>query len=99
MAADAIAILERLLTQEPVPENVHYLKESRDFFDAEWTYQEMEAIEAELAREFRLVAAEVEKAWGPPDFIGCREESEFPEFYPAEELCYWRRGDVVTCWH
>lgn len=35
-------------------------------------------------------------AWGPPDFIGQRADSEFPQFYTAEQLCYWGRGDVVA---
>jgi hypothetical protein len=57
-------------------------------------YEDMQAIEAEFARDCWGVAARVAKAWGPPDFMGHRNDSEFPEFYTAEELCYWRRGDL-----
>lgn len=96
MGEDPVAILGRLLTQEPGPRNAHYLKASRDFFEADWTYEEVEAIEAEFARDFRAVAAQVEAAWGPPDFIGHRNDSEFPEFYTVEEFCYWRRGNVLA---
>lgn len=85
---DPVAILERLLTQEPGRQNVEHFKASRDFFDADWSYQEMQAIEAEFARDFRAVAARVQAAWGPPDCLGRRDDSEFPEFYTAEELCY-----------
>jgi hypothetical protein len=92
MDGKPVAILERLLKQEPGPRNAHYLKASRDFFDCNWTYEEVQAIEDEFARDFRTVAAQVEAAWGPPDFIGYRTESEFPEFCTAEEFCYWRKG-------
>jgi hypothetical protein len=93
---DPVAILERLLTQKPGPRNVHHLKASRDFFDTDWTYEEVVAIEAEFARDFREAAVSVESAWGPPEFIGHRDASEFPEFYIAEELAYWRRGEVLA---
>jgi hypothetical protein len=93
---DPVAILERLLTHEPGPKNIHHLKASRDFFDADWTYEEVGVIEAEFARDFRVVAAQVEAAWGPPEFIGRRDDSEFREFYTAEELCYWRRAGVLA---
>lgn len=93
---DPVAILEGLLTQAPGLRNVHHLKASRDFFDEDWTYEEVAAIEAEFARDFRAAAARVEAAWGRPAFIGHRDDSEFPEFYVAEELAYWRRGDVLA---
>jgi len=93
---DPVPVLERLLTQEPGPQNVHRLKASRDFFDAGWTYEEVAAIEAEFARDFWAVAAQVEAAWGPPAFIGHRDGSEFPAFYVAEELAYWRRGNLLA---
>ena len=96
MEANPVQILEQLLAQEPGPQNVHHLKASRDFYDADWTYEEMQAIEAEFARDFRIVAAEVEAAWGPPEYIGHRDRSPFPEFYTAEDLCYWRRGNLLA---
>lgn len=96
MRRNPVAILEQLLVKEPGPRNTHYFNASRDFFDGELTYEEIRAIEAEFAREFRAVAAQVEEAWGPPDFIGLRGDSEFPKFYTAEELCYWRRDDVLA---
>src|SRR5262249_26196774 len=92
---DPVALLQQLLTQKP-PRKAHYLKASRDFYDADWTYEEVQAIEAEFAKDFRAVAAQVEAAWGPPAFIGHRNDSEFPEFYTAEEFCYWRRGDLLA---
>lgn len=49
---DPVAILERLLTQESGPQNAEHIKASRDFADADWAYQEMQAIEAEFARAF-----------------------------------------------
>jgi hypothetical protein len=96
MGEDPIAILERLLMQEPGPQNAQFIKASRDFFDVDCTYDEVQAIEAEFARDLRLVAAQVEQAWGPPDFIGHRNDSDFPDFYTAEELCYWRRDDLLA---
>lgn len=96
MGDDPVALLEQMLTLEPGPQNAHYLKASRDFFDDDWTGEEVEAIEAEFARDFRAVGARIEAAWGPPAFLGHREDSEFPEFYTAEELCYWRRGEVLA---
>lgn len=93
---DPVAILKRLLTQKPGPRNVYHLKWSRDFFDADWTYEEVAAIEADFARQFQAPAARIEAAWGPPEFIGHRAQSAFPEFYVAEELAYWRRGDVFA---
>jgi hypothetical protein len=96
MTDNPVMLLERLLSQEPSARKIHHLKSSRDFFEADWTYEEVRAIEAEFARDFQATAAEVEAAWGPPDFIGHRADSEFPEFYTAEELCYWRRGDVLA---
>lgn len=96
MGEDPVAILERLLTQQPGTRNAHFLKASRDFFDADWTYEEVQAIEAEFAQNFRAVVAQVEKAWGPPDFIGQRTESEYPEFYTVEEFSYWKRGDRLA---
>jgi hypothetical protein len=91
-----IAILERLLKQEPGYRNAHFLKASRDFWESDWTYEQVEAIEAEFASELRSIAAEIETAWGKPDFIGHRDDSEFPDFYAVEELCYWRKGDLVA---
>lgn len=102
MSDDPVAILECLLTQEPRTREVHYLKVSRDFFDCDWTYEEMGAIEAEFARDFRVVATHVGRVWGAPAFIGHRRESAFPEFHTIErlcqweELCYWRRGDALA---
>ncbi len=96
MDEDPVAILERLLSQEPGARKTHYLKASRDFFDADWTYDEVQAIEADFARDLRAVAAQVEAVWGPPVFMGHRDDSEFPEFYTVEELCYWRRGDLLA---
>jgi hypothetical protein len=96
MSDDPVALLEHLLAQEPSSQNVHFLKGSRDFFEPDWTYEEMGAIEAEFARDLRAVAARVAAVWGAPDFIGHRSESEFPTFYTAEEMCYWRRGSVLA---
>jgi hypothetical protein len=96
MNENAVAILERLLTQEPGPGNAHYLRVSRDFYDADWTYEEVQAIEDAFAQDFRAVTAEVKAAWGPPEFIGHRKDSDFPEFYTAEGLCYWRKGDRLA---
>jgi hypothetical protein len=96
MEEDPVAILERLLSREPGPRNAHYLKASRDFFAGDWTYADVRAIETQFARDFRAVAARVEGAWGPPDFIGHRTDSDFPDFYTFEELCYWRKGDRLA---
>jgi hypothetical protein len=92
----AVAIFERLLAGEPGFQHTHFLKASRHFFDNDLPYDEIEVIEAEFAREFRVVAATVESAWGPPEFIGHREESKFPEFYTVEELCYWTKSDRLA---
>jgi hypothetical protein len=94
--ANPISILERLLELEPGYQNAHFLKASRDFWDSDWTYEQVEAIEAEFASELRSVAAKIEKAWGKPDFIGHRDNSEFPDFYTVEELGYWRKGDILA---
>jgi hypothetical protein len=96
MDDNPVAIFERLLSQEPGPRNVHHLKASRDFYDRDWTNEDVEAIEAEFARDFRTVAAQVEAVWGAPDFIGHRSESEFPEFYTVEDFCYWRNGNRLA---
>ena len=96
MGEEVVAAFERLLAQEPVQRKPHYLKASRDFWDADWTYEEVEAIEAEFARELRLVAAKVEAAWGPPEFIGHRDNSPFSHFYIFEELCYWKRDGLLA---
>jgi hypothetical protein len=96
MDESPVTLLEDLLTREPGPENAHYLKTSRDFFGDDWTYEEMQAVEEEFAQDFRTAAARVEAVWGPPDFLGTRAESEFPEFYTAEEFCYWRKGDRLA---
>jgi hypothetical protein len=96
MNDEPVRILERLLHKKPGPKNVHYLRASRDFYASDWTYKEMQAIEKEFAREFRSAAAQVEAAWGPPDFMGPRVQSEFPEWYVAQELCYWKRGDRLA---
>jgi hypothetical protein len=94
--ANPVSILERLLELTPGYQNAHFLKASRDFWEPDWTYEQVEAIEAEFASELRSVATTIEKAWGKPDFIGHRDDSEFPEFYTVEELCYWRKGNVLA---
>ena len=96
MHPDPVAILERLLGEKPGYQNAHFLKVSRDFWESDWTYEQVEAIETEFAREFRSVAAQVEAAWGKPEFIGHRDDSPFPAFYTVEELCYWRKADVLA---
>lgn len=96
MGEDVVAVFERMLTQEVGERKAHYLKKSHDFYDPDWTYEDVEAIEAEFARDLRSVAARVETAWGPPEFIGHRDNSPFPNFYTFEELCYWRRGNLLA---
>jgi hypothetical protein len=94
--ANPVAILEHLLTLEPGYRNAHFLKASRDFYEADWDYELVERIETEFAKDFRAVAAKIEAAWGKPDYLGHRDDSEFPEFYTVEELCYWRKGEVLA---
>jgi hypothetical protein len=96
MATDPIAILERLLRERPAEKNVHYLKASRDFSDTGWTYEEMGAIEDEFAHDLRTVAERISADWGPPEFLGHRCESAFPEFYVVEEFCYWQRDGLLA---
>lgn len=96
MSEDAVAILERLLNQEGGFPVTHCLKSSRDFYDADWTFEEVNSIEAEFDREFQAVASQVEADWGVPDFIGRGTESEFRELCMAEELCYWRKGEKLA---
>ena len=96
MDFNPIAILEHLLQKEPGYRNAHFVRASRDFWEPDWTYEQVEAIETEFAAEFRSIAAKIETMWGKPDFIGHRDNSEFPEFYTVEELCYWRKGNVLA---
>jgi hypothetical protein len=98
LSGNPMEILERLLFEKPEPGTRQHvcLKASRDFFESGWTYEEVEAIEAEFARDFRFVAEEVAKVWGPPEFIGHRNDSPYPDFYTAEEFCYWRKSDVLA---
>ncbi len=91
-----IVIMKRLLAQQPGPQNIYHLKASRDFFDDDWAYEDVADIEAEFAQDFRYVAAQLEAEWGPPEFIGSRHESDFPEFYVASELAYWRKGHLLA---
>jgi hypothetical protein len=91
-----ITIFESLLSQLPGMRNVHYPKASRDFYADDWTFEDVVAIEAEFARDLQAIAAKVEGVWGPPEFIGPREDSGFPDFFIAEELAYWRKGDVLA---
>jgi hypothetical protein len=92
---DPIPILEQMLTREPGPENTH-LKVSREFYDDDFSPEEVEAIVSEFARDFQAIAARIETAWGPPEFIGQSSESAFPEFYVAEGLAYWQRDDALA---
>jgi hypothetical protein len=96
MSEDPLEIFDRLLVGKPGLRNRHHLSNSRDFYESDWTYEEMLAIEVQFAEAFRSVAARVQAKWGPPDFIGPRAKSQFPEFYVAEELCYWKKGDVLA---
>lgn len=96
MDSDPVVILEHLLTLEPGYRNAHFLKVSRDFWDSDWSYELVEGIEAEFASELRAVVARIEAAWGKADFLGHRDDSEFPEFYTVEELGYWRKGEVIA---
>jgi hypothetical protein len=96
MEKNPVEILERLLAQEKGSRNTCQLKKSRDFWEKNWTYEEVAAIEAEFARDFRAVAAQVEATWGPPEFIGHRSKSKFPGLSFAEDLCYWRKGDRLA---
>lgn len=96
MSKDPVAVFEELLTQPPGFRNSHYWKASRDFYGCDQTVEQVRVIEQEFARAFRAVVEQVEAAWGPPDFIGHRSESPFPEWHVAEELCYWRKGDRLA---
>jgi hypothetical protein len=96
MDSDPIAIFQRLLALDPGYQNAHFLKASRDFWDSDWTYEQVETIESEFSKELRSVAERIEAVWGKPDFIGHRDDSEFPDFYTVEELCYWRKGEVLA---
>jgi hypothetical protein len=96
MSDSPVAILEGMLKREPGPQNAYYLKASRDFYKCDWTYEDVEAIEREFAQDFRSVATTVADAWGPPDFIGPRSQSDYPLWYVAEDLCYWKKGDRLA---
>jgi len=96
MSKNPVAVFEELLTQPPGFRNSYYLKASRDFYGCDQTYEAVRVIEQEFARAFRAVVEEVEAAWGPPDFLGHRSESPFPEWSVAEELCFWRKGDRLA---
>ena len=96
MSKDPLAVFEDLLTRPPGFRNSHYWKASRDFYGCGQTYEAVRVIEQEFARAFRAVVEEVEAAWGPPEFVGHRSESPFPEWHVAEELSYWRKGDRLA---
>ena len=96
MSKDPVAVFEELLTQTPGFRNSHYWKASRDFYGCNQTYEAVRVIEQEFARAFRAAVDEVEAVWGPPEFIGHRSESPFPEWYVAEELCFWRKADRLA---
>jgi hypothetical protein len=91
-----VKIFDRLLARKSGTRRVHYLTKSRDFFDCDWTYKDVEKIEREFGRELRRVAAEVETVWGTPAFLGRRERSRFANWWVAEELCYWKKGRVFA---
>ncbi|MFO0956261.1 MAG: hypothetical protein U0800_02210 [Isosphaeraceae bacterium] len=90
------AILERLLAQDVGQREVYYLKLSRDFFDGDWTYEEMADIEADFERDFRAAVEQISTVWGAPAFTGDRTHSNFPDFFEAAELAYWRQGNRLA---
>ena len=97
MADSPVTILERLLAQPAYFQNMHRLRESRSFWDDDWTYEEMDALAHQFAADYRALVAEVRAVWGPPDFSGDFDTPGFPGWCLASELTYWRKGNRLAC--
>ena len=95
MPEDTIAVLERLLQEAPGAQPV-YLQESRDFWDADWTAEEMETLERQFSERHAAETALIRAAWGEPTFSGGLEDPHFPDWCPGQALSYWERGDHIA---
>jgi hypothetical protein len=89
--------LEGLLAE--APGRLVALAESRDFWDEDWTYEEVEALEAAMAVQFLRVEEHLTGVWGPPSFAGKLGSRGFPVWCPGMRLAYWhRRERIAAVW-
>jgi hypothetical protein len=68
-----------------------HLFESRDFWDGDYDYEDMEAIDEEYFGHFMVVERFVTDLLGPPSFRGDWETEGIEEAMlgPADEVAYW----------
>lgn len=95
MSEDALSVLTRLLEAPPGAENV-YLEKSRDFWEGDWTTEEMEAVEQSCRERYRGEAERLRAAWGTATFSGSWEDPDFPDWCPGTEVSYWEKGDRLA---
>jgi hypothetical protein len=79
-----------MLLEEP-QYTEHILRETRDFWDDDWDYDEMEALFDELVAEMDALVAGLTTAWGPPAFHGRSDDAGYPEWAFHDVIAYWPR--------
>ena len=95
MVVDPTDILDQLIaTAESLSE--HYIKVSRDFWNANPDEQEYNTLDAELRQEYEALARQIARVWGPAAFQGNWESDSFPVWYDALEMTYWLRGNHIA---
>jgi hypothetical protein len=71
----------------------HVLEESRDFWDDDWDYEEMDEIFDGLVLKWEKLVSEITSAWGPPLQAGSADEVDFPWSVLGDRIAVWSRDD------
>lgn len=66
-----------------------YLYVSRDFWNADWTYEEMERIHDEFEGHYDRLVEQYSSILGPPDFSSDWGVDGYPEYQGTGNLVYW----------
>jgi hypothetical protein len=91
MSKLTIDILQTLLAGGDNQE--HVLEESRDFWDDDWDYDEMEAIFDALVLKWEKLVSEIAAVWGSPMQAGSGDEVDFPWSVLGNRIAVWPHDD------
>ena len=68
---------------------------SGDFFEFQ-DYDEIEVVKGEFLKKYRVLVRAAAEHFGVPEFDGEFEVPDFPEWYEAERLAFWRVAGMLV---
>jgi len=89
MSKTTLDVLHTLLAAPQAGE--HLLRETRDFWEADWDYDEMDALYGELVEEMEDLVADLTAVWGEPEFHGRWDDDDYPEWAFHDRIAFWQR--------